>query len=103
VEKIMSGSSKFQKTLTVGLSHHATSGLFALTSDDLPGLLLAGKDPAKLWDDVPAVVKALYKVSGMDVSVEMEPLPADLDDDHLSFNRVHQATFLKVMRRDAAA
>lgn len=47
--------------------------MFAMTSAELPGLFLAGKDPAKLLDDVPAVIKAIYRVGyNMQVEVVMD-------------------------------
>ena len=44
--------------------------VFALTSEELPGLYLAGKNLQALHEDVPSVIKALYKLDcGMDVEV----------------------------------
>jgi len=72
----VSASREFSKRIMVGMRYSQESQLFALTSPDLPGLVLAGRDPAKLWADVPAVIKAMYKVGcSTDIEVQMEPLP----------------------------
>ena len=43
---------------------------WTLTSDDLPGLLLGGRDPMALYADTPAVIRSLFKHNyGMDVTV----------------------------------
>ncbi len=95
----MSASATFKRTLTIGMQYNAACGMFALTSDQLPGLLLAGKDPAKLWDDVPAVVKAMYRVGyNMDVEVIMEAQPRSEGED-LSFVPLQPTTLLKVEPR----
>jgi hypothetical protein len=93
----MSGSANYERTISVGMKYNSACGMFALTSPDLPGLLLAGKDPDALWDDVPAVVRALYKVSyNMDVQVVMESRP---EVEGLSFVPLQPATLLKVQPR----
>ena len=78
----MSATTSYTKTIIVGVQYHATSCLFALTSPQEPGLLLAGKDPSKLLSDVPAVLKALYRVGyNMDVEVTVQSPPIELADD----------------------
>jgi hypothetical protein len=52
------------------MKYNTECALFALTSAELPGLLLAGKDPAKLWADVPAVIKALYRAPDVVASAD---------------------------------
>jgi len=45
-------------------------GYWVITSNDLPGLLLSGKDLHKLVVDIPNVIKALFKNNfGEDVRV----------------------------------
>jgi len=86
----------------VGMQYNPACRLFALTSKELPGLLLAGNDPTELWADVPAVVKALYRVGyGMDVQVLMEATPAAEEGKGLSFMPLHPATLVKVEPRPA--
>jgi hypothetical protein len=95
----MSATASFARTITVGMQYNSTCGLFALTSTELPGLLLAGDDPAKLWADVPAVVKAMYKVGyDMDVDVRMEAVPA-VESPARAFAPLQQTTLLKVEPR----
>ena len=38
-------------------------GLYMATSDDLPGLFVADKNIIDLFNEIPAVIKALYKES----------------------------------------
>lgn len=45
-------------------------GLFYITSDDVPGLFLAGKDMDALFRDVPKVIKVLFEKNfGLNVRV----------------------------------
>lgn len=45
-------------------------GGWFITSENLPGLFLAGRDPKALHADLPAVIKTLYKLNyEMDVEV----------------------------------
>jgi hypothetical protein len=93
----MSASANYSKTMMVGLQYNSACQLFALTSADLPGLLLAGKDPEKLWADVPAVVKAIYRLGyHMDVDVVMEQRRPDEDR---PFVPLQPITLLKVEPR----
>jgi len=91
----MSASTIFTKTIVVGLQYNATCGLFSLTSAGLPGLFLAGKDPGKLVEDLPRVIKAIYKV-GYDMQVEVvaEGLPQIAA--HNEFMHLPSSTLLKV-------
>jgi len=91
----MSASASYAKTIIVGLNYNPSCGLFALTSAQLPGLLLAGKDPQTLWDDVPAVVKAMYRVAyNMKVEVTMDAAASDVSE-HV-FSPLQPSTLLKV-------
>jgi hypothetical protein len=76
----VSASCDYSKPIMVGLRYSREAGLFALTSPDLPGLLLAGRDPSQLWADVPAVIKAMYRVGyGMEVEVAIDSIPESDD------------------------
>ncbi len=48
-------------------------GYWLLTSNDLPGFVLCGKDIKTLRDDVPAAIKILVKAN-YDMDVEVRPL-----------------------------
>lgn len=92
----MSASTSFTRTITVGMQYNTECCLFALTSAELPGLFLAGKDPAKLWADVPSTVKAMYLVAyNMQVDVVMEAIPAAGKAEQ-PFLPLQHATLLKV-------
>jgi hypothetical protein len=79
----------------IGLQYSPACGLFSLTSPDMPGLLLAGKDPNKLIDDVPAVVKAMYRVGyNMNVEVVMEGQPKHAAPS--MFSKLQSSTLVKV-------
>lgn len=46
-------------------------GHWHLTSPDLPGLFLAGKDITDLYADVPNVIKTLFRLNyGMEIDVQ---------------------------------
>jgi len=91
----MSASTTYAKTIVVGLQYNATCGLFSLTSSELPGLFLAGKDPGKLVEDLPAVIKAMYKVAyDMHVEVVTEGMPKI--SSHNEFMQLPSSTLLKV-------
>jgi hypothetical protein len=91
----MSASTKFAKTVVVELQYNATCGLFSLTSAGLPGLFLAGKDPGKLVEDLPAVIKAIYKV-GYDMQVEVVTEGLPQVPSHNEFMLLPSSTLLKV-------
>jgi len=38
-------------------------GYWVITSDDVPGMLMAGKDIHRLYADVPNVIKMLHKLN----------------------------------------
>ena len=60
----------YATTVKVRGAYNQECGIFALTCEELPGLYLAGKDLQTLQDDVPAVIRALYKHDcGIDVVV----------------------------------
>lgn len=62
-------SSSYTTLINISLEHDK-QGLWVLTSKDLPGLLLAGKELENLFNDVPNAIKLLYQVNyGMNVSV----------------------------------
>jgi len=45
-------------------------GYWVITSDEVPGMLMAGKDPRSLYADIPNVIKMLYKLNyQLDVQV----------------------------------
>ena len=92
----VSASTSFKRTITVGMQYNPDCCLFALTSAELPGLLLAGKDPAKLWADVAATVKAMYRVAyDMHVDVVMEAIPV-AETPEQPFTRLQPTTLFKV-------
>jgi hypothetical protein len=54
-------------------------GAWIFTSENLPGLFLAGSDLNKLREDVPVAIKALYQLNyGMTVDVRLTGEPGEL-------------------------
>jgi len=51
----------------------APNGCWHLTSHDLPGLLLVGKDRDALYNDVPNVIRALFELNHS-MAVNVMPL-----------------------------
>lgn len=75
-------STDYARQVSVQLTHNKDWNLFSLTSPELPGLLLAGRDLVALYADVPAVIKGLYKLDcGLDV--EVRPLVREGFDESL--------------------
>ena len=65
----MSASSSYTCTIRVEEAF-MEGGYWMFTSQDLPGLLLCGKDKHFLRDDVPAVIKMLFRENySMEVEV----------------------------------
>ena len=58
------------------------AGLLYATSPDLPKLLVDGKTMEGLETEIPAVIEAMYKASGVIVSVCRASAAEDLDSDH---------------------
>lgn len=68
--KTMNATTSFSTIVNVQIEQHQEDKVFALTSKDLPGFFLAGKDLPVLLQDVPAAISVLYKCNyGMDVLV----------------------------------
>lgn len=54
-------------------------GYWVITSNDLPGMLLSGKDLHKLVIDIPNVIKVLFKKNfGADVNVLKTISPSEI-------------------------
>ncbi len=49
-----------QKTIISTAQEKWSDGFWSITSPDLPGLFLAGKDLAKLMNDVPFAIQTLF-------------------------------------------
>ena len=61
----------YARTIRVRGAFNPECNLFALTCDELPGLFLAGSDLKALQEDVPNVIRALYRLDcGLEVNVE---------------------------------
>lgn len=53
-------------------------GAWVFTSDNLPGFFLAGHDPERLSNDIPAAIKTLYRLNyQMEVSVCLAGEPGE--------------------------
>lgn len=68
----MSATASYFCMIRVKAELHADDGedFWTLTSDDLPGLLLGGRDLKALHADTPAVIRSLFKHNyGMEVDV----------------------------------
>ena len=68
----MSATTSYSCVIRVKAELHADEGhdFWTLTSDDLPGLLLGGRDLKALHADTPTVIQSLFKHSyGMEVNV----------------------------------
>lgn len=62
-------SSMFSRLINLSVEYNP-DGCWAISSPDLPGLVLAGKDIAALLDDVPNAIRLLFKLNyQMDVQV----------------------------------
>jgi len=56
-------------------------GNWLMKSNDLPGLLLCGKDLNKLYNDIPGVIKTLFKLNyDMTVDVALDRAPAQISN-----------------------
>lgn len=54
----------------VKIAGEYSDGAWVITSENLPGLFLAGSDLDRLRNDVPSAIKMLYRLNyGMDVKV----------------------------------
>jgi hypothetical protein len=70
IEGAMNASSSYTTLINVQMEFHPEAKRYALTSTDMPGLLLAGSDLPALLADVPAAIKLLYQLNyGMNVEV----------------------------------
>ena len=62
----------YQKTINIKTKLNRDDGIIVMTSEDLPGLFLAGKNLLALARDLPPAIKALYRLNyEMDVEVEL--------------------------------
>lgn len=68
--------------ITIRVEYHP-DGYWAISSKDLPGLMLAGRDIGPLVEDVPAAIKLLYKLN-YQMDVEVTPV----EDDGVNAERV---------------
>jgi hypothetical protein len=70
----MNATTSYTRLISVQLAYQRSKKRFALTSTDVPGLLLAGSDLPLLLKDVPAAIKLLYKLNyGMNIKVVEAP------------------------------
>ena len=53
----------------VWIEDDTESGLLVAKSDDLPGLLVAGRNMEELEQEVPEVIRAMFHARGLEVTV----------------------------------
>lgn len=66
----MVASSAYSTLISLHIEARPSDAFFAISSKDLPGLVLGGTDLIALLNDVPAAIALLYKLNyGMNVKV----------------------------------
>lgn len=68
----MAASSQYATTVTTRALVNRVDGSYAIVSDELPGLFLAGADLDALMASVPEAIKTLYR---LDCGMEVQVLP----------------------------
>jgi hypothetical protein len=63
----LGGSMAVTRTIKVAIMQHRDTGLLIATSDDLPGLFLAGRTEKAIGDQLPDAVRTLLEADGSNV------------------------------------
>ncbi len=75
----MNASTKFGPQLVrITIAQNSSDKSFGVFSEDMPGLFVTGKDISKVIEQIPEVIRMLYKLDcGLDVEVTpaVPPLP----------------------------
>lgn len=67
------------RSIVIEVVKHATSDLFVAYSNDLPGLMVSGRDEKELTERVPGSVRELLEARGSRViSVELHPADGEM-------------------------
>lgn len=67
------GSENYSTLVRIISTYNNETGLWALTSDEVPGLFFAGKNESELHNDVVGAIKKLYKYN-YDMNVDVKAL-----------------------------
>ncbi len=87
-------SRMYTKLINVKAEYADAGKCWALTSNDLPGLVMAGGDLDALLADLPQAIKLLFRLNyQMDVEV------AEVDDDGNEFGRGREGVADSVLRQ----
>lgn len=70
----MVASSTYSTVISLHIEANREDGFYAISSKDLPGLVLGGKDLFALLKDVPAAIALLFKLN---YGLKVQVTPAD--------------------------